>query len=309
VEPLYGTGGEVLGEDIRAVPGRALGWGVTALWGREGLGARGGSWRWETGGVHRLPDVYERTANGLHHGTFRFEQGDPGLRAEVGWVGEGSWSRRWPRASGGPPVREGATSRRTFELTLQAYAGAYPRFIFLAPEARFAPVAHAGQIYAFQQLPVARAGGEWVATWTRRGNGASSAFLRSQAALLGAWTLHDGLGLPFTPPLKHDLSVGVQDWSRGGWGAWGAGLTYTVRAPSWVLARNEARTPGSQQWGGWISLQRGPAWRWILRINHITDRPYMDHASVYRALELPAQGRLIEAELRWTPAMRHRPAG
>jgi hypothetical protein len=86
-------------------------------------------------------------------------------------------------------------------------------------------------------------------------------------------------------------------------------LTYTVRAPSWVLARNEARTPGSQQWGGWISLQRGPAWRWILRINHITDRPYMDHASVYRALELPAQGRLIEAELSWTPALRLRPGG
>ena len=81
-EPLYASDGAVVGDDVRATALDRLmaGWALM-LNQPFHLGQRlEGQW---TATVYsRVPDSYSLSANGIHHGTFRFEQGNPDLAPE-----------------------------------------------------------------------------------------------------------------------------------------------------------------------------------------------------------------------------------
>lgn len=297
-EPLFGPGGALLGTDVRSRSARRFRGGVTLRWGRSGIGSTGGGWRWETAWVHRIPDPFEWAAHGIHHGTFRFEQGNPNLRTEYGWVNSGRW--QWSRGERLPDRLP--QQRWFFNGSLDVHTGTFWNYIYLAPTARFAPLAHAGQIHSFQQAPVARLGMEWSAQGGLHFARGASMFLRWQGMALGAWVLTDGTGLPLVPPLQGEACWGVRSVRSPGTAGWEAGLTFHHRSPAWIRARNEPATPGSWQGGAYLALGSGTPWRWALRLTHATGTPYLDHASIYRALQLPAQGRLLEIECRWTPA-------
>lgn len=252
-EPLYAITGEPIGADVRAVALTRSFAGLTAEATRPG---------WRLSLTTRAPDPYELTANGIHHGTARFEQGAPDLRAEHELQVE--WARHGVRL----------------------WAAASPDFIYLGPTARFAPIAHAGQVMAFEQAPVYRMGAEFARQWTGEGPW----FAELQAAVLGAWRLDDGMGLPFTPPADARVQAGR------GWGRmriWGEGQ---IQAPTFIRARNEAHTPG-------FALLHAGLTATFARCNlHLTMRntlntSYYQHINPYRALGLAEQGRTLELSI------------
>lgn len=253
VEPLYAITGEAVGVDERAVALTRGFFGATVEAVRPG---------WRVAFVTRAPDPYELTANGIHHGTARFERGAPELRAEHELRVE------WERGA------------------VRVWAAAAPDFIYLGPTASFAPIAHAGQVMAFEQAPVVRTGAEFARTW------GEAWYADVRASVLGAWRLDDGMGLPFTPPADAWVEVGrgvrgIRIWSAG-----------EAQAPSFVLARNEQHTPGFALLHAGISA---PFHGGRLRVSarNLLNTSYLQHINPYRALGLAEQGRIIELSFQY----------
>lgn len=276
VEPLYASDGSVTGDDVRA---RALnrtmfGWAIHAnrpfRWGAAFEGDVVATL------YARVPDSYALSANGIHHGTFRFEQGNPNLNPER------TAEVRFNLTTSGHHREE-----RKLNASLRSFVALHQRFIHLSPSARFAPIAHAGQVYTFEALDAFRTGGEFEADWAV-GGGRLSASL----ALLGQWALETGLGLPFTAPTQ--LQTGYR---------WPATSRAFVRprfrrvAAANLTARNEKPTPGASLWGVELGIQ-GERMALTLDMDNVFNAAWLDHVSAYRALGLVTQGRW--ASLRFT---------
>ena len=73
---------EIIGEDVRAyelnttMPSWAISWDKSIRSDRRFFGLT-------TTAYTRAPSNYALAANGIHHGTFRFEQGNPDLKPET----------------------------------------------------------------------------------------------------------------------------------------------------------------------------------------------------------------------------------
>ena len=92
----------------------------------------------------RLPGANELASNGVHHGTFRHEQGDPSLGSERGWQLDASYSFR----------------RGALELTVSPFLSLFDNYIYLRPTGEWSVLPHAGQIYRYTGARVVFAGGE-----------------------------------------------------------------------------------------------------------------------------------------------------
>ncbi len=277
VEPLYAADGSVAGEDLRAaamervMPGWALTWYQPLPLGEEVEGS------WTLAAYSRAPSSYALGANGIHHGTFRFEQGNAALNPEhtLEFRVSGRSAPKPPEATAG------------FDWNAQAFAAVHKGFIHLTPTAQFAPIAHAGQIYAFEARDAFRTGAELGLSWTK-----GRVRWSNSATLLGQWVLETGLGLPFTPPMD------FQSEFRWAWGKSGTlALRHRAIAPATLTARNEMTTPGASLWGMELGV-RGQRMALTLEADNLLNQAWLDHASAYRVLGLVAQGRW--ASLRFT---------
>lgn len=280
-EPLYNAQGLAMGTDIRAVhhrwtlPSGAMSWQVNVLQNKpnwEGV--------WTLSAYSRVPSNYEWGANGIHHGTFRFEQGNPSLRPEK------AVEARFRLEGESVGTRQASKG-----ISLQAFAAFHQDFIALTPSALFAPIAHAGQVYAFQAADAFRTGVEATSTY-RWGDWLATA----QGSVLGQWQWETGLGLPFTAPpqirlrLEHRPSAGFQ-WN----------LSSHALGPARLTARNEQPTPGSVIWDGGLTWPMNCG-TWSLTCHNLFNTAWLDHTSAYRALGLVSQGRWIQ--LRFTTSVR-----
>lgn len=270
-EPLFNAAGEVVGDDVRAtsfdktLPGGMLSWQTPMRFERLQLDGL-----LTVVAYGRVPSNHEWGANGIHHGSFRFEQGNPDLTTE--WALEG-------RGQVGMLNNDGLG----WSWQVQGFAALHSGFISLTPSPHFAPIAHAGQIYVFMANDAFRTGGEWSLAhrW-------ESQELHWSGSVLGQWELQTGLGLPFTTPAQSRL-----EWT-GGRGAqleWQLGCR--ALAPAWLTARNEASTPGAVLADVAIrhKTSRGV---WALEVQNAFNQAWLDHVSAYRILGLVAQGRWVQ---------------
>ncbi|RPG80746.1 MAG: hypothetical protein CBC74_004420 [Crocinitomicaceae bacterium TMED114] len=274
MEPLYASDGAVVGDDVRAtaLDRMMAGWALMVNQPFH-LGERlEGQW---TATVYsRVPDSYSLAANGIHHGTFRFEQGNPALAPE---------KTAEVRATMGS--HDPAEDQR-FRWSARGFAALHDGFIHLTPTASFAPVVHAGQVYAFTALDAFRTGGE-VEADLRVGRGR----LSTSVALLGQWALETGLGLPFTSPTEIRSAV----W-------WPLGDKAFVRprhrwiADADLTARNEESTPGASLWGVEFQVE-GERMTLALDVDNLLNAAWLDHVSAYRTLGLVTQGRWASLRL------------
>ena len=278
-EPLYNSEGVVVGTDVRAVafdtlmPGGMLSWQRPLSWknsrteGLVTLVAYG-----------RVPSNHEWGANGIHHGSFRFELGNPQLGTE--WALEGRFS-----------LDNGSRSLGWGWKT-QAFAALHHGFISITPSAQFAPISHAGQIYEFRANDAFRAGLEAEVLHM-----AERQTLSLTGSTLGQWDLQTGLGLPFTTPSQARLS-----WEGRTLGGFALRLSGLAVAPSVLTARNEDTTPGALLAD--IALSQTTArGQWTLDVSNLFNRAWLDHTSAYRALGLVSQGRWVQ--LRFTTLLKH----
>ena len=131
----------------------------------------------------RVPSNHEWGANGIHHGSFRFELGNPNWH-RMGVEGRFSWDN-------GSCSWGGVEGKR-----LRPFTG----FISITPSAQFAPISHAGQIYEFRANDAFRTGLAEVLHMAERQT------LSLTGSTLGQWDLQTGLGLPSTTPSQARLS-------------------------------------------------------------------------------------------------------
>ena len=273
-EPLYAADGTVVGDDVRATAlDRVMsGWALMVNQPFHlGQRLRGQL----TATVYsRVPDSYSLSANGIHHGTFRYEQGNPDLAPEK------TVEIRTTLGSHDP------SEDQKFRWSARGFAALHDGFIHLTPTASFAPIVHAGQVYAFLALDAFRTGGE-VEADVRIDRGR----LSTSVALLGQWALETGLGLPFTSPTEIRSAV----W-------WPLGEKAFVRprhrwiAEANLTARNEDTTPGASLWGFEIELE-GERMTLALDMDNLLNKAWLDHVSAYRTLGLVTQGRWASLRL------------
>lgn len=273
-EPLYAADGSIVGDDVRTLamnrfmPGWVLGWNRPFR-----SGAASGSWA--VTAYSRAPSNYALAANGIHHGTFRFEQGNPDLSPEK--------TLEFRGGMGGGETR----SESGFQWNIRGFVALHQGFIHLTPTARFAPIVHAGQIYAFEARDAFRMGGE-----VELGCDVGKGRLSGSLALLGQWALETGLGLPFTSPSDARTAF---HWPLGKRVQVGI-LNRTVAAAR-ITARNEAPTPGARLWGFECAVH-GKRSVLAFEIDNMMNEAWLDHVSAYRTLGLVSQGRW--ASLRFT---------
>ncbi len=285
---VYDTGGEITDSLLNpATEGTFGNWAGSVGYNRDLGFAAGAEWVWRShlGKSFRIPHPAETASNGVHHGTFRHEQGNPDLRSEHGFqldVGLSAEGDRWT-------------------LELDGYANAYLGFIYLSPSARLSPLPEAGQIFAYRQDDALFGGGELRLRWRPAG---PLQGLEAEWTAEGVWNrnLESGLPLPFTPPVSFR-----NRWSwTGGSGAGFVPAWEVFAAPRAVLAqnrvdRNEAVTPGYLLLDAGAGLTLAPGGQPIellFKAFNLLDESYLNHLSRYRLVGIPEPGRNLVVSLR-----------
>ncbi|MDR2130933.1 MAG: TonB-dependent receptor [Odoribacteraceae bacterium] len=220
------------------------------------------------GRAFRLPGANELAANGVHHGTFRHEQGDPALSSERGWQVDLSYTFR----------------RAPFTFAVSPFVAVFSNYIYLKPTGIWSALPHAGQIYRYTGARALFAGAELSF---------GIDFLRGFSYLFTGEYVHtynrdERTPLSFSPPasLSNTLS----------WG--GARVRCHAEwqhiAPQRRVARNEKPTSGSHLLhAGMTTLFPLGASRAeiTLSLQNVLDTRYYNHLSFYRKVEIPEPGR------------------
>ena len=219
----------------------------------------------------RLPGANELASNGVHHGTFRHEQGDPSLDSEQGWQVDASYDWRW----------------RSVRLTVSPFASWFGNYIYLNPTGEWSVLPHAGQIYrysgaravftggeihfSFDFLPFLNYGftGEYVYTYNRDAHTALS--FSPPASMRNVLTWHGK---------RFSLSAECQSI-----------------ASQHRVARNEDPTPGATLFhlGGSLTLSKVEI---SLSARNLLNTRYYNHLSFYRKVEIPEPGRNFQISIK-----------
>lgn len=241
------------------------------------------SWQFKlnVGSSYRIPTLPELSSNGVHHGSFRHEMGDPNLQAERAYQFDVGLSYRTPR----------------YELKLSPYFNYFSNYIYLRPTGQFSFLPDGGQVFRYEQGVVAHSGAEL----------STEVHLHEalHLGLSGAYTrltnLTTGVPIPFTPPLQGMLEVEYSFPSTHKiFTAPVFGLDWQLFAAQNRTDRNEWATPayGLINIQGGFRLQLGPqSLECRLMVNNIFDKAYFNHLSRYRLLNLPEAGRNVQLML------------
>ena len=225
-----------------------------------------------------MPQPSELSINGVHHGSFRHEQGNPSLLPEQGWQADVSW--------GG---HEGNQSWR-----VSPFFHYYETYIYLSPQAQFSFLPDGGQLYRYLQAPVLITGGEcfFEKHWWKP--------LHTDAGIEGVFTYNQNtqLGLPFIPPVQIKSNVVFEkEWNEKG------NFKFFAQARKALAQnrteRNEKITPGYfvMDTGASIQYQLSEIeMEWVLSVNNLFNQKYFNNLSNYRWIQLPEQGRWIQIQ-------------
>ena len=220
----------------------------------------------------RIPAPIELSSNGVHHGTFRHEIGDPKLRAEHGY-----------QIDAFAEIGDKHSS-----VSFSPFFYRFFDFIFLQPTARFSLLPDAGQVYEHTQADALYAGGEI----TLQAHLLEPITVRISSAFVWNRNLETHLPLPFTPPvsLRGEVKIAL---TRKPFNDGFVTLIVDTHARQEHVARNELPTSASTLYG----LQMGSMFRVFgqpleirFDLQNMFDQPYQAHLSRYRILNLPEQG-------------------
>jgi iron complex outermembrane receptor protein len=242
------------------------------------LGKRG-ELRANFGKSFRIPYPNETSSNGVHHGTFRHEVGNPDLKSEHGYQLDLSTDWNWNKVS----------------LNVAGYFNLFQNYIYLSPSSRFSTLPEAGQLFEYKQHDVIYTGGEL--NWSYR----PWKFLELSQAYEYVWNynLETGLPLPFTPPgsILSEIQFRADK-------LWVFESPYFFVNDHYVFAqnrvdRNEPQTPDYNLLNvglGFdvkIKLTKKTDARVQIRfsVQNITNQRYLNHLSRYRWINVPEQGR------------------
>ena len=216
----------------------------------------------------RLPGVNELASNGVHHGTFRHEQGDPDLKPESGWQFDISYDY----------------SGEYLSFGVSPFVSRYSNYIYLRPTGEWSVLPHAGQIYRYTGCRAMLAGGEVSASVRLPFN-----FSYSLAGDY-VYTRNEDENLPLAfspqPSLRQTVSFDTKRMNMY--------IQSHLIAGQRRIARNEDITKGASLWHAGFSYElpseKFPA-ELILTVKNIFNVRYYNHLSFYRKMEIPEPGR------------------
>lgn len=216
----------------------------------------------------RLPGANELASNGVHHGTFRHEQGDPDLDSERGWQLDMAYS----------------FFGKFFSVTISPFASWFSNYIYLKPTGEWSVLPHAGQIYRYTGAEALFAGGEISAKvdlplhFTYKLGG----------EYVYTYNCDEHIPLSFSPPgsLRNTLS-----WEKKRLRFY---AEHQYIADQNRVARNEDPTPGAQllHLGAGFRIPVGSTDVEVtLSARNLLNTKYYNHLSFYRKVEIPEPGR------------------
>lgn len=217
----------------------------------------------------RLPGANELAANGVHHGTFRHEQGDTNLKSEQGWQMDASYNLRY----------------NGFSISVSPFVSWFSNYIFLRPTGEWSVLPHAGQIYRYTGAEALFAGTEATI---------DIHFLRSfnyriSGEYVYTYNCDGHIPLSFSPPFSMRNTLTWQRKQVMLYAEW-----QSIARQNRV-ERNEDRTPGANLFhlGGSLNIPiRGnQAIEITLTARNIFNTRYYNHLSFYRKVEIPEPGR------------------
>ena len=229
----------------------------------------------------RLPTAMELTANGIHHGSFRHEQGDPNLKSEQGWQADLEYNLQTER----------------FQLSISPFLTYFTNYIYMQASGNWSPYPDAGQIYLYTQAPALFAGSEL----SLRGRLAQdytacqALDLYANAEYVYTYNITSHTATPFSPPAS--ARVGVE-WTPVM--PLEIGVETQLVAPQNRVAHSELPTPGAVLlhahivWNFPIASRTGSL---TLRAENLLDTKYLNHMSYYRQVDIPEPGRNIVLSL------------
>ncbi len=238
--------------------------------------------KFNTGRSFRMPTAPELSMNGVHHGTFRHEMGDPTLNPETGWQFDVGVHY----------------SVSKFLTRLTPYFNYFDNYIFLRPSGSFSPLPDAGQVYQYTQTRAMHTGFEIQLEY----HPLKKMHIETVAEYIYNMNLNTNLPLPFTPPVN--IISGV-DYTFEKIGKNFSDITLGIEhywfATQNRVDRNEPPTPGYHLLhfvsGFVLNAGKQPLY-FSFRIQNLTDARYMNHLSRYRILNLPEQGRNFVVSLK-----------
>lgn len=234
-----------------------------------------------TGTNFRLPTAIELASNGIHHGSFRHEQGDLTLNPERGLVLDGHIKY----------------DEDKWGISFSPYVYYFDNYIFLRPSGVFSPLPHGGQIFQYTESAAVMTGFEvafhkeffekihlttnFEYLWNQQATGQRSR----------------DFPLPFSPPINAFAEIAYEIGNINIFEDIRIMGNTNLALQQNRTAQNELTTPRYVIFGGGINS--------TLRINdfkanlmlqtfNVFDRRYFNHTNFYRALEIPEMGRNIQ---------------
>jgi iron complex outermembrane receptor protein len=222
----------------------------------------------------RFPTVNELASNGIHHGTYRHEKGNPNLEPEVGYSFDSEISLKI----------------KSFSLKFSPFAYYFPLYLYLSPAARFSPLPEAGQMYFHRQDRATLHGFEIEARYSI----GSVLSASGHFALVRANSLTTILPLPFTPADKVYFRLDYEPEIKQLKLAFFADFAHYFAQNR--TDRNERSTPSYSLLGAGLELHWKGS-RMNLSVQNIANVPYLNHLSRYRILSIPEPGRNLRLSL------------
>lgn len=234
------------------------------------------------GRSYRNPTPMELSANGIHHGSFRHEQGNPHLDSELGYYADASFQWRNERS----------------EVEWNIYAYRFSNYIFLNPTGEWSVLPHAGQIYRYSQSGALLAGSELKVEHRF----SELTGILAQAEWLFSRQLSDDpklrYPLPFSPPMNGYGELFFEPkFSFSNIQYLKMNVNVKCVLSQNRVARNELKTPGTTLLGAGISFDvktEGEPIRITINGSNLLNVRYLNHISFYRKLELPEPGRDVK---------------
>lgn len=232
----------------------------------------------------RMPTANELSSNGVHHGTFRYEQGDPSLNPETAYQGDASVQY----------------TSSAFRFNASSFATYFDNYVYLDPTGRYSVtlpdgqsilLPDVGQIYQYKSGRTFRWGGEldisfhplnWLA-------------VGSSGEYVWAKDIEHHYPIPFTPPLRINSYISftynnLLPMISGG----DFSISHSYAAAQKRI-RNEDFTPSSSLFNLLLTSNlrvfHNMDVKLILGINNLFNTRYYNHISFYRNLSLPEPGR------------------
>ena len=239
------------------------------------------NWNFTAASNFRFPTAIELGSNGIHHGAFRHEQGDPNLNPEKGWAFDTVFDYK----------------TENFTLSFSPYLYYFTNYIYLKPSGQFSILPHGGQIYTYTQSEAILSGFEVkaVKTFTDKVTAETVVeYLKNQQI-----TANKNLNyaLPFTPAnnVFVKVSYAFNDLKNLKKSSVYISGKYAFEQNN--IAQNEEITPNYTTFGAGLSSTiqfKKVKVNAQLTATNILNAKYFNHSSYYRAIQIPELGRNIQ---------------